>query len=95
MVKALLGSINYGLVCFFFLISLGLLQAQEQKTNPEIEKIYLHTDRTRYFIGEDLWYKAYEVRAINNILYDNSNLLYVELVSSDSKIIAHSMIKNK
>ncbi|WP_281637939.1 hypothetical protein [Flavobacterium marginilacus] len=79
---------NCSFLCFLWIVlSIGFLQAQEKK-NPEIEKIYLHTDRSSYFIGEDLWYKAYDVRAVNNVLFDNSNILYVELIAPDSKIIA-------
>ncbi|MFV5687188.1 TonB-dependent receptor [Flavobacterium sp. ZT3R25] len=66
------------------------MNAQVQKTIPDIEKVYLHTDRSTYFIGEDLWYKAYNVKASNNLLFDNSNILYVELISPDSKIIAQN-----
>ncbi len=82
---------NCRVLCFLcFVLSIGFLQAQEQKTIPEIEKIYLHTDKSIYFIGEDLWYKAYDVRASNNLLFDNSNILYVELISPDSEIIARN-----
>ncbi|MFV5690988.1 hypothetical protein ACM55K_03065 [Flavobacterium sp. LT1R49] len=66
------------------------MHAQEKKTLPDIEKVYLHTDKSIYFIGEDLWYKAYNVRAYNNLLFDNSNILYVELISPDSKIITRN-----
>nr|MBP6759698.1 hypothetical protein [Flavobacterium sp.] len=78
------------LAFFWIILTFGFLQAQEQKTVPDIEKIYLHTDKSVYFMGEDLWYKAYTVRASNNLLFDNSNILYVELISSDSKIIARN-----
>ena len=73
----------------YFLLSIVFLNAQE-KSISDIEKAYLHTDRSTYFMGEDLWYKAYNVRASNNLLFDNSNILYVELISADSKIIARN-----
>ncbi len=83
---------NFRVLCFlFFVLSFGFLQAQDIKTIPDIEKIYLHTDNSRYFIGEDLYYKAYTVRASNNLLFDNSNILYVELISPDAEIIARNM----
>ncbi|RVT74938.1 hypothetical protein EOD40_12250 [Flavobacterium sufflavum] len=69
------------------------MQAQDKKSISDIEKVYLHTDRSTYFVGEDLWYKAYNVRASNNLLFDNSNILYVELISPDSKIIARNKTK--
>jgi len=79
-------------VCFFlFVVSIGFLQAQDKNTiKPDVEKVYLHTDRSTYFMGEDIWYKAYNVRASNNLLFDNSNILYVELISADSKIVARN-----
>ncbi|OYX85583.1 MAG: hypothetical protein B7Y83_04230 [Flavobacteriales bacterium 32-34-25] len=91
MVEAFIRSKNYSVVCvFLFVLSFGFLQAQDKKSISDIEKVYLHTDRTTYFVGEDLWYKAYNVRASNNLLFDNSNILYVELIAPDSKIIARN-----
>ncbi|MCI9845698.1 hypothetical protein [Flavobacterium pectinovorum] len=76
------------LLCIF--LTFSFLHAQETTVIPNIEKVYLHTDNSKYFIGDDLYYKAYNVRAYNNLLFDNSNILYVELISSDSKIIARN-----
>jgi hypothetical protein len=82
---------NRKTLCFLlFLLSIVSFNAQDKKSIPDVEKIYLHTDRSTYFIGEDLWYKGYNVRASNNLLFDNSNILYVELISADSKIIARN-----
>ncbi|AXP80670.1 MG2 domain protein [Mariniflexile rhizosphaerae] len=79
------------LKCFLAcILATTLLNAQEKKEIPDIEKIYIHTDRSFYTVGESLWYKAYLVYAYNNLLLDNSHILYVELVSPDSKIIARN-----
>ncbi|WNH08711.1 hypothetical protein [Thalassobellus suaedae] len=66
--------------------------SQIEVTVPNIEKTYLHTDRNYYTIGESLWFKVYSVYAYNNLLFNNSNVLYVELISPDSKIIARNKI---
>lgn len=68
-------------------------KVQSQASVPQIEKTYVHTDRNYYTVGESLWYKAYMVYAYTNVLYDNSNVLYVELISPDAKIIAQHKIK--
>ena len=75
------------------ILATNFLFAQENKSIPNIEKIYLHTDRTTYTLGESLWYKAYSVYAYNHLLYSNSNVLYVELISPQSKIIAQHKIR--
>lgn len=91
MLETFIGNKNHRLLSFLcFVLSIGFLQAQDNKTIPEIEKVYLHTDNSRYFIGENLYYKAYNVSAYNNLLFDNSNVLYVELISPDAKIIARN-----
>lgn len=54
------------------------------------EKVYLHTDRSYYNIGETLWYKAYLTNAYTTVLTENSSVLYVELVSPDSKIVVRN-----
>ncbi|PQV49549.1 hypothetical protein CLV33_103185 [Jejuia pallidilutea] len=73
-----------------FVVLTTFLSAQNNNLNLEIEKTYVHTDRTTYTLGETLWYKTYTVYAHNNLLFDNSKILYVELISSDSKIIARN-----
>ncbi len=79
------------LECFLvYIVVTTVLCAQEKKSIPEVEKTYIHTDRSCYTLGEDLWYKAYSVYAYNNLLFNHSNILYVELISPDSKIISRN-----
>jgi hypothetical protein len=58
-----------------------------------IEKVYLHIDRTYYFPGDDIWFKAYLIDATDRLLTDHSNNLHVELIYPSSKIIAGRTIK--
>src|ERR1035437_4752709 len=88
-----------------FMLLLNLSHAQKKKnlsvtktsvTAPLIvEKVYLHFDRPYYASGDDIWFKAYLTDAFSNKLTDNSNCLYVELISSDSRILQRHVIRMK
>jgi hypothetical protein len=85
------------LFVFFYSIP-SILIAQQQKDSikkniPDIEKIYLHTDNNYYTVGESIWYKAYSVYAYTNQLFDLSKILYVELISPESKIISRNITR--
>jgi TonB-dependent SusC/RagA subfamily outer membrane receptor len=69
--------------------------ANKPKTKLDIpfEKVYLHLDKPYYSAGEDIWFKAYLVNAETNELFDNSNNLYVELISPQSKIIQKRILR--
>lgn len=87
----------YLLVFFFSIPTINFAQqstdsiAKTKTTPPEIEKVYLHTDNNYYTVGESLWYKAYSVYAYTNQLFDHSKILYVELLSPESKIISRNI----
>lgn len=69
--------------------------AAEYIRNMEIpvEKVYLHLDRPYYSAGDDIWFKVYLVDGLTNKFSDNSNNLYVELISPESKIIKRLNIR--
>ena len=46
------------------------------------EKVYLHTDREVYCVGDTIWFKAYLENAAFTAEFAESNYLYVELISS-------------
>lgn len=85
---------------FFVLVSFGLLSfAQDtdplkqlilnfQKFTTENvqEKVYLHTDKPYYAIGDDIWFKAYVVDAKTLTPSPQSNFLYVDLINGRDSI---------
>jgi hypothetical protein len=58
-----------------------------------IEKVYIHIDRNVYYTGDDVWFKAYLIDGTYNTLTQHSELLHVELISGDNKIIDSRNIK--
>lgn len=55
------------------------------QTHPQ-EKVYLHTDKPYYAIGDDIWFKAYVLDAQNLGPTTQSNILYVDLINSRDSI---------
>lgn len=89
-----------------FIVTLSLLLTQfslasrVQSQTPSvydslkvIEKVYLHVDRDSYFAGEDIWFKAYLIDALDRLLTDHSNSLHVELISPSLKIVSNRIIR--
>ena len=70
---------------------LDLIESQLEKA-PIQEKVYLHLDNNCYYKGDDIWYKAYVVRADDNMYTDMSRLLYVELVSPDGMLVERQTV---
>ncbi len=58
-----------------------------------VEKVYLHIDRDTYYPGEDIWFKAYLIDALDHSLTNHSQNLHVEMISPSSKIISNSVIR--
>src|SRR5512147_446098 len=57
------------------------------------EKVYLHIDREIYNCGDDIWFKAYVIDALNNKPSPNTNNLHVELISPESIIVQSRIVR--
>ena len=60
--------------------------AIKQSLFPE-ERVYLHFDNTAYYLGEDIWFKAYVMSGVDNEPTTMSRVLYVELVSPEGYVV--------
>jgi len=60
--------------------------SQQVKLNRLIEKPYLHTDKSYYYPGEKIWFKAYMNYRSPELMDSLSQVLYVELIGSDKTI---------
>jgi len=93
--KIILFIVSVGL--FYFQISQGRsVQTQYSSVNDSVkivEKVYIHSDRDIYFAGDDIWFKAYLIDALDRTLTENSSNLHVELISPSSKIISTRIIQ--
>jgi hypothetical protein len=58
-----------------------------------VEKVYLHTDRTYYFAGDNIWFKTYLIDALDRLPTDHSSNLHVELISPSSDIISSRVVR--
>src|SRR5688500_10464761 len=56
-------------------------------TNPQ-EKVYLHTDRPYYLVGDTIWFKAYVTLGAKHQLSMLSGAVYVDLVNEKDSTAA-------
>ncbi|MES2453988.1 MAG: hypothetical protein V4594_00530 [Bacteroidota bacterium] len=59
------------------------------------EKLYLHTDRSYYNLGDTLWFKAYLLDALSLSASKRSGLLYVELNDDSAETVRRISIPIK
>ncbi|GAB3315257.1 Plug domain-containing protein [Hymenobacter humi] len=57
------------------------------------EKAYLHLDRPVYATGETIWFSAYVVDASRHQLDSLSQVLHVDLLSPDKKVVARRTLR--
>ncbi|MDR1552506.1 MAG: TonB-dependent receptor plug domain-containing protein [Prevotellaceae bacterium] len=57
------------------------------------EKIHVHTDRSLYIQGEQIWFKIYLVDAVLHRNMLNSRYVYVELINRQKDVVARVKIR--
>lgn len=60
--------------------------------NPQ-EKIFVHFDKPYYSTGETIWFKAYLVDAFKNQPITLSNVVYVDLLNENQKVIDNRILR--
>lgn len=58
-----------------------------QQETINFQKLYLHTDRDHYFIGDTIWFAPYILSAKNNTLEVTDCNLNVELINNNGQIV--------
>lgn len=59
--------------------------AAQIKQYPQ-EKVYIHSDKPYYAVGERIWFRAHMVHSAIHIPYTLSRYVYVELVNADNRV---------
>jgi hypothetical protein len=62
------------------------------QANNYTEKIFVHTDKTFYIIGESIWFKIYCVEEGSNKLSAISKIAYVEIINRENKAVLQAKI---
>lgn len=80
---------KFAICVYFFLVSVSLFGAEESLDSLMAaysallspEKVYLHTDRDVYNVGDTIWFRAYLENASAKAEYKECNYIYVEILS--------------
>lgn len=72
---------------FWLTILLSMIPLILTGQSSRQEKVYVHTDRSFYIAGEDVFYKLYLIHQENNKLSDYSKVSYLTLRSSRSQTV--------
>lgn len=87
------------LFCYVFAYSQAIpldsifSRMEQQAMLYPAEKVYLHTDRSVYMAGDDVWLKAYVVDAITHIPLKQSRYVYVVLQNPFSEVVSRLCLR--
>jgi hypothetical protein len=59
------------------------------------EKIYIHTDRNTYLVGETIWFKAYLTDGLFHRPLDFSKVAYLEILDNKNNVVLQTMFALK
>lgn len=65
----------------------------ERQRSAHMEKLWLHLDKPYYAAGDEMWFKAYLVDAVNHCSDTLSNFIYVDLIDRKGEIVFSKKIK--
>lgn len=57
------------------------------------EKILLETDKKMYGAGENIWFSAYVLQAVNNKINNKSRILFADLVDENDAVITRQLLQ--
>lgn len=60
---------------------------QVQKESIECEDVFIHTDKSIYTPGEDIWFKAYVLNDEDHLPSITSKVLFVSLIDKDNMLL--------
>ena len=71
-----------------------ITELQRYKSTYKPEKIYVHTDKSTYLPFEHLWFKAYLVNAVDHSHDTPSEVVYVDLINEEGKIVNNWLLNS-
>ena len=73
---------------------LALIQGkmQDYTLNNYPEKVYIHTDKPYYSLGEKIWFSAYLLNGSTHEKSTKSKILYAELIDENDSIISQKKL---
>lgn len=81
-------------ICFFIsknLFSQNIKNYFEEQKNPSFQKLYLHTDRDFYFLGDTLWFSGYLLDAQTHLPFEETCNLYLDIANKKGEFLYKEM----
>lgn len=92
--------LSLGIILLFFNSTNAFSQTQKKAEIaallntkiPSTQKVYIHTDKPHYVVGDTLWFKSYVLNTnyLNNLLA--SEILYVDVIDENQVLIKRQLV---